>query len=93
MGSEFTEMEDIRGIQFQRVAGIYRNSSLREMAMDNRPNSLLVGNFVAVTEAPTDSVDWPSGIDKGGVRVGKITDLKNKDRYVVCADFALVCCD
>ena len=76
-------------IQYQRCAGIYRNSTLEEKAMDDRPNSLLIGNYVAVATAPTDSVAWPTGTVKGGVRVGLITDVH--DKYVfVCADFALV---
>ncbi len=43
--------------------------------MDDRPSTLLIGNYVAVPEAPTDSVNWPVQTAKCGVRVGLITDL------------------
>ena len=50
--------------------------------MDDRPASLLIGNYVAVATTPTDPSGWPEQTVKGDVRVGLITDLK--DRYIVC---------
>lgn len=44
--------------------------------MDDRPSSLLIGNWVAVAaDATTDPERWPSETLKCGVRVGLIVDL------------------
>ena len=53
--------------------------------MDNRPSSLLIGNYVAV--AAVGDQDRPPQTSAFGVRVGLITDLN--ERYVVMS-FAIL---
>ena len=48
--------------------------------MDNRPSSLLIGNYVAVAAVAGGAVTPPQTV-AFGVRVGLITDLH--DKYVV----------